>query len=91
MNNDDAHFLSILPLGLKHTFDIEGWVISVPPKSDATVERMLDYEIKSDTLELLCSQYDKLQATFPDETKYIGTDFPLLVFQIKNVRAWVQV
>jgi hypothetical protein len=24
----DQHFLSIMPLGLKHTFDIDGWVIS---------------------------------------------------------------
>lgn len=81
----EEFFLSILPLGMKRSLDIDGWVLQLPPHSDAAAEMIHDFEVKTSALELLCSQHDKLRATFPDDFKYIGTPLPVLVLQVKNL------
>jgi hypothetical protein len=57
----------------------------VPANTDAAAEMIHDFEVKTSTLELLCSSHEKCRATFPDDTKYIGTPLPVLIMQIKNL------
>ena len=70
---------------MKRGLDIDGWVLQLPQHSDAAAEMIHDFEVKTSTLELLCSSHEKCCATFPDDTKYIGTPLPVLIMQIKNL------
>eukprot|EP00455_Lapot_gusevi_P006905 TRINITY_DN12973_c0_g1_i4.p1 TRINITY_DN12973_c0_g1~~TRINITY_DN12973_c0_g1_i4.p1 ORF type:complete len:188 (-),score=25.41 TRINITY_DN12973_c0_g1_i4:3-566(-) len=87
-SEDEEHWLSILPFGMKKKFDIEGWVV-LSQQNDGIVQLIHDLEVESDVLELLCSKNEHVAASFPEESKFIGTPLPFLNIQLKNLDKYV--
>ena len=72
---------------LTDEIDLTEWVADTPDREeDGRVRLVKDWEADSIVVELVSlGKYNDVSMSFPSEDKFIGTELPLLVLQLKNL------